>query len=83
MKTPKIIKDENNIIDVEILEQAICDISKAIKNLYKSRLTERSIVTLIHDHIPKGNGTGKRNIIDVLHTIHDLDMLVFKQVDSK
>lgn len=51
MKSVKIVKDSENEIPVEILEQAIIDIAQGFKKLNASRLSERAIVLLVQDAV--------------------------------
>jgi len=47
MKNIKVVKDEENEIPVEIIEQSIVDIAAAMKRISASRLNRAALVTLL------------------------------------
>lgn len=79
MSTPKvkIIKDEENVIDIEIMEQAIVDVATAARKLLNTKLTKRAVVVLIKDSM-SGTGIPMKDIEWVLDCASKLDKRYLK-----
>jgi hypothetical protein len=58
----------------EVLASAITEVQTAARKLLNSRLTERAIIMLIHDHC--GERVGKREIKIVLESAANLGFYV-------
>ena len=77
MKTEtKVVKDPENIIPVEVFEQAIIDISKGIKKLNQSKLSKRAIYVLVQDSVP--SGVGMTEIVAVISALENLEKKYIK-----
>lgn len=68
----KIINNEENPVEKEVLAESIVKISDAITPLLKSGLNQRAIVALIWDRVKTVN---KRDIVAVLEAISELKKL--------
>jgi len=76
------------IAPVEDLAQEIADLSEGVQKLLSGKLTERALVTLIHDALPSGGyGSGKlvnrSGIKEVLHAASNLKELYLKKAKAK
>lgn len=84
MRKVKIIQDEDPAKQVshEILAQAIVEVSEAAKKLLSTRLTERTVVLLIHNSIPAGSYKNSRpsmkQITQVLEAAEGLESKFLK-----
>ena len=76
-KKLEVIKDPENVVTIKIFEQAIVDISKAMKAMRSGRLGDRAIVLLIQDAVGV-NAITKVEIRSVLDAIRDLEKLYLK-----
>lgn len=57
MKTQaKITNEQEPIIEVEVIADAVIKISEAVERLKKSKLSERAILLLIHDNCSLAGG---------------------------
>lgn len=68
-------QSEGNEVPVEIMAQAICDISQAMKRLSSSRLKREAIVALIKDK----SGLTKKVIEIVLSNLESLETTWLKK----
>jgi len=65
---PRVVQDEAQPIERDILAQAIVDISASTKALTASGLNQRAMIVLLHDH----TGIPKRDIALVLDGLGEL-----------
>lgn len=72
-----IVKDKENIIKVEIMEQAIIDTAQAARTLLNSKLTKRAVMVLIKDSM-SGTGLPLKDIELVLDCAARLDKRYLK-----
>ena len=88
-KTITVKTDEENPEPVEIIAEAIIEISKAMGRINNGRLSKRAIILLIHDNcewIGKHQGRHKpsqREIEAVLDSISSLQKAYVKQLPAK
>ena len=77
--TPKvtILKDEEQVIEVKIMEDAILQVAEAARVLLNSKLTKREIVVLIKDSMT-GKGLPLHDIQYVLDCAAKLDKTYLK-----
>lgn len=78
-KNIKVVKDEQNLVDAEVFEQAIVDIGLAMKRLGNTRVSQKMIVALIHDDTKLGKGT----IETVLKSLDQLEATYLKKKGGK
>lgn len=64
--------DGDEPLPVEIIEQAIVDISEGMKKLNSTRLTRRAILTLLQAQC--GSGIGKGTIETVLKALETMEL---------
>ncbi len=77
-KTPvKIVKDEDKVIKVEIMEQAIIDVAQSARKLLNSNLSKRAVIVLIRDSMA-GTGMPLKDIETVLDCAANLDKRYLK-----
>lgn len=67
-------QNPNNEVPVEVLADAIVEVSRAARQLLASRLTKRAIVLLLHE----SSGVGKRDIQYVLDHAANLAAVYLK-----
>lgn len=65
----KIVQDADNPQPVEVIEQAIIQIAKAMKTISETRLTRKAIVVLIHHQSKIARGT----IEIILNNLEELE----------
>jgi hypothetical protein len=69
-----VTQDEAKPVAVEIMAQAIVDISEAMKRISRSRLNRKALITLIHDD----TGLYKKSIENVLTSLDSLEKTYLK-----
>ncbi len=72
-------KEGTEVVPVEILAQAIVDISKGMYKLNQSRLTTNAIVTLIS----RSSGIGRADIELVMKHLNELENRWLKPLKKK
>lgn len=79
MDNPKVVinKDENKVVEIEIMEQAIVDVANAARKLLNSNLSRRAILVLIRDSM-SGSPMGLKDIEVVLDCAANLDKRYLK-----
>lgn len=81
-QSPKLVIDP-----VEDLAQEISSLSEGVKKLLAGRLTDRALVTLIHDALPIAKYGGKvanrSQIKEILQAASSLKELYIKKAKSK
>ncbi len=78
MKALKVVKDPENVIPVEVFEQAIVDLAKGFKKLNSSRLSKRAVVLLVQDSV--GAPFVNRSQVEaILDAAADLDRKYLKK----
>ena len=79
MKHPKVtvVKDKENVVEVQIIEQAILEVATAARTLLNTRLTKRAILVLIKDSMT-GSGLPLKDIELVLDCASRLDKKYLK-----
>ncbi len=70
----EVIKDAENPILFEVLEQSIVSISRTLKKLDETRITEKLILALVKDD----TGLSKNTVFIVLHSLRDLEKKYLK-----
>jgi hypothetical protein len=72
---------------VEELAQEIADLAEGVQKLLSGKLTERALITLIHDAMPNAYPGGKfanrSQIKEVLHAASNLKDLYIKKAKQK
>lgn len=79
MANPKVsvVKDEEKVIEIKIMEEAIVQVATAARKLLSSRLSKRAIVVLIKDSM-SGSGLPLKDIEWVLDCASKLDSRYLK-----
>lgn len=72
-----VLKDEDNIIEIQVMEQAIVEVATAARKLLNTKLTKRAIVVLIKDSMT-GTGMPMKDIELVLDCASTLDKRYLK-----
>lgn len=67
-------KDEENVVPVEIFEQSIVEMAKAMKKLSETRLKQDALVTLI----ARTTGESRGSIESVINCLDMLEELYLK-----
>lgn len=70
-KSVTIVKDKENPIGVEVLEQAIVNLSDGMKAIQNSRLTTKALVVLLH-HATKVPQYQVESVLDALESIEKI-----------
>jgi len=78
-KKPKvtIVKNEDKVIELKIMEEAIVEVANAARKLLNSKLTKRAVLVLIKDSMT-GSGLPLRDIELVLDMAAKLDKRYLK-----
>lgn len=78
-KTPKVtvVKDKDNVIEIQLMEQSILDVANAARKLLNSKLSKRAILVLIKDSM-RGTGLPLKDIELVLDCASKLDKRYLK-----
>lgn len=68
-RTKVIVKQEEEVVEREVLAKSIVEISRGINKLFESGLNERAVTCLLNDL----TGVGKPDIRFVLRGLRDLE----------
>lgn len=68
-------QSEEEEVPIEILASSIVAIAKAMKKISESRLTQKTIITLLHDHTK----VSKREIGYILNSLDALEEIFLKK----
>lgn len=74
MKKINVVKDADNPIAVEVIEQSIIDIGDAMKRISQTRLNRKALVVLIS----KDTGIGQGTIESILDSLDSLETTYLK-----
>ena len=70
MKKAEVIKDQGNPVVIQVLEEAIVNISRSIKKVLNGNISRRAIVLLIQDNTsPKVSQNEIRAVLDSIESL--------------